>query len=193
MANKESILEFIEDYNIFRRILIWGSILLLAGTAFFGPYKLTGVVGATMGPKLGSGEYYGAVIPERICLGDFLRINDRPKSKVIVRSLIAFSGSKFKVTDGGYSIDGNTVKMSDLWVANAREQLAPSLEITIPEEQILVMRTAPDEADKNNYEAYLLPNIRDVDRLLERVIISFNPMRIGLWLRSNSKKCVPVS
>ena len=144
-----------------------------------------------MGPKLGGGEYYGAVIPEKYCLGDFLRINDRPKSRVIVRSLIAFSGSKFTVMDSGYSIDGKTEIMSDLWVANAREQLAPSLEITIPEGKILVMRTAPDKANKGNYEAYLIANMKNVDRLLERVVISFNPMRIGLWLRSNNKKCEP--
>jgi len=55
------------------------------------------------------------------------------------------------------------------------------------------MRTAPDKADSNNYEAYILANIDNVDRVLERVLITFNPKRMGMWLRSDSNHCKPLN
>ena len=188
---KERILELIEDYNVVRRTFIWGPLILLLGFAIYGPYKLTTVTGKSMGPNLGSGEYFGAVIPEKMCVGDFLRINEKPRNRIIVRSAIAFGGAQFELTENGYSIDGIAIKMSETWLANASKKIGPNNKFTIPVGKILVMRTAPDAANADNYEAYLVISASNVDRVLGRILVSLNPLRIGKSLRSESKMCVP--
>jgi len=186
-------LEFIEDHKVVRRSLVWGSIISLLALVALGPWRLISVGGTTMVPKLGNGEYYSAVIPSKICLGDLIQIKDEPNSRTLVRSAVAFNGSVFSLTDNGYAIDAKPVTMSQMWLRNARKQMPSSEKLTIPDGKILVMRTAPDNADPSDYEAYLLMDIDYVDRVLERVLITFDPNRIGMRLRSDNKTCIPFS
>jgi len=185
--------EALQDHKIARRSLVWGIIILLLALVALGPWRLASVGGTTMAPKLGNGEYYSAVIPSKICLGDLIQIKDKPNSRTLVCAVVSFNGSVFSLTDNGYAIDEKPVEMSQMWLKNAHQQMPPSGKLTIPDDKILVMRTAPDNANSDNYEAYLLIDINHVDRVLERVLITFDPKRIGMWLRSDNKICIPFS
>ena len=193
MKSREDILEFIEDKNVFRRILYWGFLAGLFAFFAFGPIKLTSVNGKSMGPDLRPYEYYASFSPNKICIGDFIKFKSTDDSQTLVRSVIALGGSKFELSDNGFQIDGQPFAMSARWVQAAREKHAAYSQEKIPENQLLLMRTLPDLVPDDQFEAYLIVDSDNIDGHLSRVFITANPLRIGKSLRQKSVKCVVAS
>ena len=187
---KERVLEFIEDHRVVRRSLLWGLPILLLLFFSYGPYRFTFVNGPTMRPEIKRSEYYYLPKAETICLGDLVELEHPENGGRAIRSVMAFSGSILRLTDTGFSIDGNSVEMSEAWVAAARKIVGESDEMSVPEGQVLVRRTAPDNAESDQYEAFLVVPHESVSHVMSRVILALNPTRIGHSLRSDSTVCI---
>ena len=109
---RESILEFIEDKKVVRRSLYYGALGLLALMLIYGPFRITRISGQTMQPDLKRSEFYGTVVPDKVCIGDFIQF-EKEHGNTVVRSVVAIGPSVFAITNNGYQVDDCLLYTSD--------------------------------------------------------------------------------